>query len=78
MITLRDKASGVQIGTLSEEELAALIASLEEESRTDQDYYISHATIDLLETDGAPASLTDMLRNAMTGRDGMDIIWSRD
>jgi hypothetical protein len=78
MITLRDKASGTQIGTLTEEELAALVASLEEESVRDQDYYITHATIDLLETDGAPASLTDMLRLAMTGRDGMDIIWSRD
>ncbi len=78
MITLRDKSSGAQLGTLTEEELAALVASLEEESIRDQDYFITLATIDLLEADGAPASLTDMLRKAMTGRDGMDIIWSRD
>ncbi len=78
MITLRDKTSGAQLGTLTEEELAALVASLEEESVRDQDYYITLATIELLEADGAPASLTDMLRNAMTGRDGIDIIWSRD
>jgi hypothetical protein len=78
MITLRDKATGTQLGTLTEEELAALVASLEEESVRDQDYYISLATIELLEADGAPASLTDMLRVAMTGREGMDIIWSRD
>ncbi len=78
MITLRDKTSGAQLATLTEEELAALVASLEEESVRDQDYYISLGTIELLEADGAPASLTDMLRVAMTGREGMDIIWSRD
>ncbi len=78
VITLRDIASGAQLGMLTEEELAALVASLEEESVRDHDYYINHATIDLLEADGAPASLTDMLGLAMTGRDGMDIIWSRD
>jgi len=78
MITLRDKATGTTIGTLTEEALAALVGSLEEESRTDQDYYINSATIDLLEADGAPVSLTDMLRQAMTGRDGMDIEWARE
>ncbi len=78
MITLRDKATGVQIGTLSDEELAFLVQSLEEESVTDQDYYINSATIDLLETDGAPASILEMLRGALQGREGIDVVWSRD
>jgi hypothetical protein len=78
MITLRDTASGITLATLTEEELAALVASLEEESRTDQDYYITSATIDLLEADGAPASLTTMLRDALKGRVGMDVEWARD
>jgi hypothetical protein len=78
MITLRDTASGATIGTLTEDELAALVASLEKESRADQDYYITHDTIELLHLDGAPASLTDMLRDAMNGRDGMDIEWARE
>lgn len=78
MITLRDTATGATIGTLTEDELAALVASLEEESRTDQDYYINLDTIELLRLDGAPSSLTDMLRNAMNGREGMDIEWVRE
>ncbi len=78
MITLRDSSSGATLGTLTEEELAALVASLEEESKTDQDYYISLATIHLLEADGVPTSLTDMLRKALAGRDGMDIEWTRE
>lgn len=78
MIQLHDAEREVPIGTLTERQLKALANSLEEESAADQDYYITGATIDMLEDDGADAELVAMLRRALAGREGMDIRWSRD
>ena len=78
MITLREKESGTRLGNISEEELQFLIDALEEESRTDTDYWINVATIDMLEADSAPAGLIAMLRSALKGREGIDIAWSRE
>ena len=77
MITLRDKESGQILGTISDEELLFLIDSLEEESEEDADYYIDADTIDMLEEDGAPASLTTLLRTSLGDREGLDVEWSR-
>ncbi len=77
MITLIDKESRALIGTISEADLTLLIDSLEEESRTDTDYYIEAGTIELLEDAGASVELLALLRNALGTRDGVEVEWSR-
>jgi hypothetical protein len=78
MIRLYDAEGGKQIGAISDAQLQRLVDSLEEESRTDQDYYLTSDTIDLLEEDGADAELVRTLREALKGREGMDIRWARE
>lgn len=78
MILLTNKATGVQLGTLSEDELAFLREALEAESTTDQDYYINRATVSMLESDGAPPSLLAMLNHALGEHDDVDVVWSRE
>ena len=48
MIQVYDKNTGVMLGTITQEQLKFLVAQLEEESTTDQDYYIDAATIEML------------------------------
>ena len=55
MIQLRDKESGTLIGSISESQLQFLIDQLEEESETDQDYFINPPTLDMFEKRGADA-----------------------
>jgi hypothetical protein len=77
MVKLYDKASGAEIGTVSEEQLRVLFDQLEEESPNDDDYYINRETVYMLEQEGADATLIGILRQAMGDRDDMDIRWER-
>jgi hypothetical protein len=76
MIRLHDAERGTLIGTITEQQLQFLTDELEEESAEDRDYYVSADTIDMLEEDGADTALVSLLRNALAGRDGMDLRWS--
>lgn len=76
MITLRDKATRELLGEITEDQLRFLIKDLERESEFDRDYYIDGATIEMLESDGAPAELVALLRRSLGGRDGIDVVWS--
>jgi len=76
-VSLFDKDSGALVGRISEGQLDWLADQLEEESDDDTDYYIDKATIDMLQEAGAAASLLEILRNALGGRDGIEIRWSR-
>lgn len=77
MITLRFKDTGAFIGTISDEEFQFLVKDLEEESLRDTDYFVDGPTIDMLEDDGAPASLVTLLRAAVGAGDGAEIRWER-
>ena len=77
MVEIYDAERDTLLGTLSDEQFEAFAESLEEESTTDQDYWIDAATIDMLEEDAADPDLVGMLRTALGGRDGMDIRWER-
>ena len=77
MIQLHDKETGALIGTITEQNLQFLIDQLEEETSSDQDYYINETTVDNFETDGAEKSLVELLRTALNGRTEMEIRWSR-
>ena len=77
MVELYDADSGTRLGQITDEQLQFLIDQLEEESDVDQDYYINQDTIDMFETEGADPSLLALLRQALTGREDMDIRWER-
>ena len=77
MVQLYDAERGTRLGAINEQQLQFLIGSLEEESTTDQDYYLTSDTIDMLEEDGADAELVGLLRQALAGREGMDVRWER-
>jgi processive 1,2-diacylglycerol beta-glucosyltransferase len=76
MVQLIDKETGRPVGTVSEAQIEALRAGLEEEGLDDQDYYINLATLEFLEERGADAGLIALLREALGGREEMEIQWS--
>ena len=78
MVQLYDAERGTRLGAISDQQLQFLIDSLEEESTTDKDYYLTADTIDMLEEDGADGELVGLLRQALAGREGMDVRWERE
>lgn len=77
MIIVRDKETGADLGTLSDEQLQELAEFLEEESSEDTDYYLSRDTIDMLEEATDDPDLIAFLRKALGDRAEMEIAWSR-
>ena len=77
MINLRDLQTGRNLGSITESQLQFLIDQLEEESRTDTDYYLNGATLDMLEQNGADPELLKVLRSALGDREDVEIQWSR-
>jgi hypothetical protein len=77
MIDLYDNATNILIGSITEADLQVLKDALEEESDTDQDYYIDQATIDLLGDGRATDHLMAVLRKALGTAEGVDIRWER-
>lgn len=77
MIDLHDATSGKLIGTITEAELQFLIDRLEEESSTDQDYYVDQATIEWLADGRATDHLLELLRQAVGTGEGVEIRWRR-
>lgn len=78
MIQVYDKNTGVMLGTITQEQLKFLVAQLEEESTTDQDYFIDAATIEMLQTAGVDPDLLQLLQDALGDRKGMEILWEED
>lgn len=78
MVTLYDVDSGAQIGSISQAQLKALIDWMEEEYIDDRDYYVSAEEVELMEEDGIDPALTGLLRQALRGRQEMDIRYATD
>jgi len=78
MIRLRDKGTGADIGTISEDQLRFLVDHLEEEYEEDRDYYIQREVLDMLEQSGGDEQLVAMLARAMGDGEGLEIEWSRE
>ena len=78
MVHLYDAERGTRLGTITDEQLQFLISELEEESRTDQDYYLSAETVAMLEENGADAALVELLRRALGAREGLEVRWARE
>jgi len=77
MIHLNEKGTHKPLGDISEAQLQFLIDHLEEEWLEDHDYAITSLVVDSFESEGADAALVSLLRNALAGRDEIEIIWSR-
>jgi len=75
MVQLFDTETDKPIGTITEEQLQFLIDELEEESESDQDYYVDAATIEMLEADAGDPALVTLLRSALGTREGMEVRW---
>lgn len=75
MIKLYNKASQNFIGDISPEQLKVLVDYFEEESQTDQDYWISQDDILYLQEQGADDILLSILKAALGDADDMDIEW---
>ena len=75
MLKLFDAQTNQLLGEIEEAEVEFLHSQLEEETPTDQDYYINRMTFDLLEEKGAPPHLISLLRGALGEREDMDIRW---
>jgi hypothetical protein len=77
-IRLTEKDSGRTLGTISQEDLQLLIGYMEEESSTDQDYYVEHTAIDALESLGASDGFIALLRGAVGESEGIDVVWAEE
>ena len=72
---LIDKESGDHVGEISGEQLQFLVDHLEEESVSDQDYFINRPTLDVLEEANMHGELLHLLREALGDRDEMELRW---
>jgi hypothetical protein len=77
-IRIYDNETGDVIGNITEEQLQFLIDQLEEESSTDQDYFISRETLEMFGNVGADAELLDLLRGALGHQQSIEIRWARE
>ena len=77
LVKLYDTDTQRACGELSDAQFQVLVDALEEESATDNDYYIHVETIEMLEEEGADAGLIQVLRAALGDREEMEIRWER-
>jgi hypothetical protein len=76
-VSITNKATGIVLGKISDEDFQFMVDQLEEESSSDTDYYIDQQTVNMLEGAGGAASLITFLRNIVTADAGVDIAWQR-
>jgi hypothetical protein len=76
-INLYNKDTNALIGAITEADLKVLADSLDEESATDNDYFIDQATIDVIGDGRASDHLLNLLRSAVGSGDGVEIRWER-
>jgi hypothetical protein len=78
-IRLYDEDTGRLLGHISESELGALRAALEEEDPEDHDYWINPDVIDeIASRPGATPHLVTLLREALGNKPGIEIAFQRE
>jgi len=77
VITLFLKETGAALGTIDEADLQFMVDQLEEEFDEDTEYYITLATVEMLEDNGAGVELVQVLKGAVGSSEGIDISWKR-
>jgi hypothetical protein len=78
MIVLRAKDGGAVVGKISEADFQFMVDQLEEESEEDADYYITMATIEMMERNGGSGNLMNVLREAVGDSEGVELSWSTE
>jgi hypothetical protein len=78
MFALYDSGQGKQVGRLSEEQLQALVDYMQEEFEEDNEYYLTSDDCEIMAEQGFDAGLVKTLRDALAGRDEMDIRYERE
>jgi hypothetical protein len=78
MVKLYNKATEEFLGRITDEQFQFLSEHLEEESRTDHDYYIRRETLDSFEQSGAHPNLVGLLRAAMKPKDAIEVCWEEE
>lgn len=76
MINLYEKETNKPLGQISEAQLQYLIDHLEEEGTEDQDYAITPTLLEYFEGLGADPTLISLLKDALGGREEIEIVWS--
>jgi len=77
MINLFEKDTNKPLGQISEAQLQYLIDHLEEEGSEDQDYAVTPLLLEYFEGLGADPMLLSLLRDALGGREEIEIVWSK-
>jgi hypothetical protein len=77
MVTIFNNDSGAEIGQLSDDQFQLLADQLEEESATDDNYFINRSTIDVLAAAGASEELVSLLERALDDNGEAEIRWTR-
>jgi len=78
MYRLYDSAENKLVGRLSEEQLSTLANYMEEEFADDTEYYLTSDDCEVMEEQGFDPELVKTLRDALAGRDDMDLRYERE
>lgn len=78
MPRLYDSSNNQLLGHVSQVDIDLLVAQMEEESSTDQDYYVDNDTFLRLTDAGASAALLDAIKMALDLGGEADIRWEAD
>ncbi len=78
MIALYDASSGAKVGRVSEKQLEALMGWMEEESTEDREYYLTAEDCELMVEQGIDPTLVEALREALRGREDMDLRYAQE
>jgi hypothetical protein len=66
------------VGQISEADFQFMVDQLEEESEEDTDYYITMATIEMMQRNGGSENLLNVLKSAVGDSEGVDLSWSTE
>lgn len=77
MIKVYDQESGTLWGEITEAQLQFLVDQLEEESSSDQDYYLNQATLEMFEAAGIEADLLALLRRILGEKEEAEFRWEQ-
>jgi hypothetical protein len=78
MVKLYNKQTNEFLGRITQSQLDFLKAQLEEESLTDNDYYVTKETVDAFARVGADEKLVTLFRNAMKPGSAVEIRWESE
>jgi hypothetical protein len=78
MFALYDSGQGKQVGRLTDEQLQAFVDYMQEEFEEDNEYYLTSDDCEIMAEQGIDPVLVKTLRDALAGRDEMDVRYERE